>query len=133
MSIAGAIYSKLSGTSAVTALCGTRIYPGTGPESADYPLVITQQISAGVADTRSLDGPARHFRTLYQIDVMGSTQASVQALAKAIRQALDNVVNATWGGVSIKASMFDDQFDGNFEPAPNVYRIIQQYRIVYQE
>lgn len=128
-----AIYARLSGDAAVAALVGTRIYPQEGPENAVYPLIIYFQVSGGDKSSRGLTGAQKHFRTLQQVDILARTPAEAIAIAAAVRAALDGHVNQSWGGVTIPAALFDDQFDGNFEPAPNIHRIIQQYRICYAE
>ena len=131
--IHAAIFAHLSADAGLTALVGTRIYPQEGLENAVYPLISYFQVSSGDTWSRGLTGPQRHFRTLWQFDIIARTPIEAIAVAGALRAALDGLVNQTWGGVSIPASLFDDQFNGNFEPAPNVHRIIQQYRICYAE
>jgi len=131
--IGQALSARLTGDSAVTALVGTRIYPMEGPKDAAYPLITYMQVSSGDNSSRGLTGAQKHFRTLQQIDIYGRTALEAQAIASAVRASLDGQVNQTWGGVSVPAALFDDQFDGNFEPNPNLHRIIQQYRIVVSE
>lgn len=129
--IGAAIYARLSGDAGVSALVGTRIYPGAGPEGATYPLVLYNQIDSGAV--RDLSSATDHFRTLQQIDVYATTKSSAVAIAAAVRASLDYKLNQTWGGLSIPASRFDDQFDSGFEEGSNLHRIIQQYRISYKE
>lgn len=135
--LGNAIFARLASVSGVTALVGanpSRIWPGAGPETPTRPYLLYNQISSGAADVRALRGRARIFRTLQQIDVYADAAAQADALAKAVRSALDGVdEETTWGGMTIMLSMFDDQFDSGFEPATNLHRIIQQYRIVYKE
>lgn len=135
--IGDAVFSRLASVSGVTALVGTapsRVWPGAGPENPVRPYVLYNQIASGAAETRALRGRVGTFRTLQQLDLYGDTSAQVTALANAVRGALDGVESeTTWGGMTIMLSMFDDQFDSGFEPATNLHRIIQQYRIVYKE
>jgi len=135
--IGNAIFARLASVSGVTALVGanpSRIWPGAGPETPARPYLLYNQISSGAVDTRALRGRARIFRTLQQIDVYADTAAQADALAKTVRGAFDGIdEETTWGGMTIMLSMFDDQFDSGFEPATNLHRIIQQYRIVHKE
>lgn len=132
--LATALFARLTSVSAVTALVGTRSYPGAGPENPIYPLILYGQINSGAGDARTLTGAAVYFRTLQQIDIYARTRATVEATAKAVRGALDGVEAETmWGGLTIMLSMFDDQFDSAFEADTNLHRIIQQYRITYKE
>ena len=131
--IGAALFARLSADAAVAALVGTRIYPQEGPEDAPLPLISYFQVSSGDASSRGLSGAQKHFRTLQQIDIYARTALEAQQIASAVRASLDGQVNQNWGGVTIPAALFDDQFDGNFEPDPNVHRIIQQYRIVVAE
>lgn len=135
--IGNAVFARLASVSGVTELVGSnpsRIWPGAGLETPTRPYVLYNQISSGAADTRALRGRAGIFRTLQQIDVYADTYSDALALANAVRGALDGVESeTTWGGMTIMLSMFDDQFDSGFEPATNLHRIIQQYRIVYKE
>lgn len=131
--ISTAIFAKLSGVTAVTDLVGTKLYPQQAPADAEYPLVTFAQVTDGSKETRPLTGQVKLFRTLQQFDIYSRDRANVDAIANAIRGAIDAVTNETWGGMAIKAAIFDFQLDGNFEPDPNLFRIIQQYRISYLE
>lgn len=131
--IAVALYAKLSGTTAVTDLISTRVYPDVAPEGAIYPFVTFQQVSDGNLDARPLVGAATYFRTLQQIDIYARLRSEADAVANAIRGALDGATGQTWGGVAIKAALFDQQIDADFEEDANIRRVIQQYRVVFQE
>lgn len=128
--IDAALFARLTSATA-SAIIATRAYPQKAPPDATYPLLTYFQVTAGVEDTRVLAGPVTHFRTLQQIDLYARTRAAAIALANAVRTDLDGLVNQTWGGLSIKASIFDLQLDLTFEAEPNLHRIMQQYRIAY--
>jgi len=55
MGIEAGIYSRLSGSTAVTALVGTRVYPQVVPQGASYPNVRFAVISDEVVN--ALGGP----------------------------------------------------------------------------
>lgn len=131
--ISEAIFERLGQVVAVTDIFGRRFYPGEPPEGTDYPIINWKQISSGSSDTRSILGPAKLFRTLQQLDLRGRNRNQLDLGAAAIRTALDDQHKKVWGGKIIRLSSFDDQFDLDFEPDPNLHRIIQQYRIVYLE
>lgn len=130
--IDAALHEALTADAAVAADIGTRAYPQNAAPHSDYPLVSYMQIAAGVEETRKLDGPVSHFRTLWQIDIYARTRAAAIALADKVRAALDGKINEEWGGFTILAAIFDDQRDGTFEADANLHRIIQQYRISWQ-
>jgi len=125
--IGPALFAKLTGDSGVSSLVATRVYPQIAPENADYPHLVYQQISAGPA--RRLDGASDTFGTLQQVDIYARTKAVAETVADAVRACLDGRGRETWGATVIKASTFDEQYDGSFEETPNLHRIIQQYRI----
>jgi len=131
--ISTAIIAKLDSVSAVTDLIGTKVYPQQAPAGVDYPIVTFSQVTDGSKETRPLVGAVKLFRTLQQFDIYSRDRAQADAIANAVRGALDAVTNETWGGLTIKAAIFDFQLDADFEPDPNLYRIIQQYRISYLE
>ncbi len=79
MSIQGAIYNILSGTAAVTALVGTRIYPVVAPDGAEYPLIVytvfsNERILASGGST-DLNNPS------IQISCWGDSYASARNVA----------------------------------------------------
>ena len=129
--IEAALYARLT-----TPTMGAKVRDQVTSTQTDYEtgMVVYQQIAAGVEDTRSVGGPVTIFRTLQQIDIYATKKSRALALANEVRTRLDGQINQTWGGLTIKASIFDDQRAGNFQDTPEisgVYRIIQQYRIVY--
>lgn len=128
-----ALFARLTKDSAVSALIDTRVYPQVAPPKAVYPLVTHMLVDDGSRSARPVAGAATLFRTLNEVDIYARRRLEALELAAAVRAALDGKINEVWGGMAIKASMFDRQFDGSFDADPNLHRIIQQYRISFSQ
>lgn len=109
-----ALYSRLSGQSAVTDLIGTRLYPVPAPQNASLPFATFQRVST-TRGREVANGPNGLVRTRVQFDVYdtvetGGGRASVLAVANAVRGALDGF-RGTVAGVEIKQIIVEDDRD----------------------
>lgn len=85
------VYLLLAGNSGVTALVGTNIFPaGMIPQEVTARPVITYQTIAGSPENVLTDRAPVDFERV-QIDCWGTTFASAQAVADAVRAACENV------------------------------------------
>ena len=84
--VATGLLALLLATSAVTALCSTRISADRMEQAAATPFVVY----TGTAEPqRSLDGTVHGTRTVFEIQCWASTRAAADALAAAVMAALD--------------------------------------------
>jgi len=89
MTLQDAIYAKLSGTTAITNLVGTKIYPITAAEGESGPYIIFQTIASTPAQTHA--EPAGAIFRLVQFACFASTYEAANALRAAVVAALDGV------------------------------------------
>lgn len=135
MSLETAIYSYLSGVTAVTDLVGTRIYPGQAPQGVALPYVIQFRVS-----TRRfphVGGPSGMVRTRIQIDVYAATLDSAQSVFDALRDNLDGWRATLMDDVYVQSVNLDDEAN-DFTPSqdgadPGVHRIRADFIFVYSE
>ena len=87
MSIETDLYTTLSTTAGVTAICSTRIYPSLAPESATLPYLTYQLITGGRIST--ITGVNDMTRKRIQLSCHASTYAESKSLADAVDAALE--------------------------------------------
>jgi uncharacterized protein DUF3168 len=112
-SLSRGLYAFLSTYAPLTAIVGTRIYPGLAPTSAVFPYVTIQELM--VASHYHLDGATATFDTMAQIDVWSLEPMQAQQLAKIIRQSMDGLP-AAWDGLEVDGVFVDSETDAP-EPA----------------
>ena len=84
MTIANLLYSKLAGTTAVSTIVSTRIYPVIMPQDPTVPAISYQQISM-----TEQDGTSTLREQRYQVDCWDDDFAGVQTLGDAVQAALE--------------------------------------------
>lgn len=112
-SLARALYAFLSTYPPLTAIIGTRLYPGIAPTSAVFPYVTMQDLM--VASHYHLDGATATLDSMVQIDCWALEPMQAQQLAKIIRLAMDGMP-AAWDGLEVDGVFFDSEQDAP-EPA----------------
>lgn len=122
------IFARLSASSAVTALLGTnpvRVFPVILPQKKEYPAVV-YSVSYQPSDTIK-DEPATRdlylvqFRIWAPAEVPAEAYAKCEAIAAAIRSALD-LVTGTAGGVTVDGCYFTGGRDGADDNLEYFYR-----------
>lgn len=104
------IYSLLSGNSSVSAIVGTRIYPGgTIPQDAVLPAIVWLAVSGVPNTTMTEHSPVDAVRV--QIDCWATTYTQALALATAARTALQDAGN------------FQSLNPDSFDPTTKRYRV----------
>jgi hypothetical protein len=88
MSQSAAIYSKLSGDTALSALVGTRIFPAIAPANTATPYVVWQKIASSYASTHA--EAAGQGIDLIQFACFASTFDAADAVRAALISTLDN-------------------------------------------
>lgn len=119
MEIEAGLYSKLSGTAAVTALVGTRMYPLAAPQTAAMPNLAWQWISGrpGIAHGYAAGTAAgtAGAEARIQITCLAATYTAAKALAAAVRTALHGA-SGSWGGLSVGECRVDNERDEYSRP-----------------
>lgn len=122
MKASSALYSVLSGASAVTDLVSTRIYPVKAPQNVAHPYITFQQITGGYVN--SLSGYSGLRSPLYQVDVWADDYPGATDIAKAVRQAMD-------AATTIKTVLIEERED--YENDTSLYRVSQDFSIWHKE
>lgn len=86
MTLEEAIYGKLTGDAAVTALLGTRVYPGQAPQSSNLPVLVYQRASQKKLVT--LTGVINLNRYGMRLDLWAADYATCNGLYNAVRDCL---------------------------------------------
>lgn len=113
------VYTLLINNTAVAALVGTRVFPaGIIPQDVtDRPAIAYQTV--GGTPLNLLGGGARGDNERVMIDCWDYTLAGAQALAAAVRAALDDLSALQAAGVACECK----SFNGNdFEPQTKTFR-----------
>ena len=89
-----AVWRRLTEDPGVTALVGNRIYYQVRPDGAPYPCIVLNVIS--VVPRRDLDGVA-WTETRIQVTAMAQTESVAEAVATAVRRALEGLQGSVAG------------------------------------
>lgn len=129
MAVEEALYAKLEGTAAVSALVGTRIYPLRMPDKVTLPAIRYQRVdtqrplvmgvATGLADI------------LMQVDCWGATATTMFTLRDEIRQALERWRQS--GPPVIQDTFIVGEQDMGFELDAQAYRGTVDVRIWAEE
>lgn len=125
MSIDGAIYSRLSGYAALTALVGLRIYPIVAPEAASYPLVVFTKIANDKQQAHG--GVTGLINPTYQVSCWADTASSVRSVADQVVAALQDY-SGTLSSTEIQWSFYDNESE-MYEPTTKKYHIAITFEI----
>ncbi len=128
MSIDDALYTRLSGYSALTALVSTRIYPILLPQDCDLPAVAYQKISEISEHAMGIDSTVLQKR--FQVSAFAEKYSMAKDVAAQIRAALSRY-RATVGGVIIQDILFEGEIVLH-EPDTDIYHIPLDF-IVYHD
>lgn len=112
-SLARALYAFLSTYAPLTALVGTRIYPGIAPTSAVFPYVTLQELMVG--STYHLDGATATHDSMVQVDCWSLEPMQAHQMAQVIRLSMDGMP-AAWDGLEVDGVFIDSEQDAP-EPA----------------
>ena len=124
-----AIIAHLLSTSAVTTLVGQRIYYRRTAQAPALPFCVLWRVSS--PRVHSLAGGTGLVRALLQLDTFATSGLAARGVANAVRGALDGLRQEV-NGVSLQAVLLHDEFD-SYEESLEYSRIIQEYRVWYQE
>lgn len=115
MTLQAFLYSYLTANAGVSAIVGTRVYESLVPQGAAYPAISYSLVSrSGEAD--SLDGADEQAVYRMQVNCWATSGVNRQALASAVRSALNGYVG-TYSGKVIQEIWLDNELDQD-EPMP---------------
>jgi len=134
-----AVVAILELDAGVTALVGTRIYPKVLPQNVTYPAIRYQRISTARGQFRVMTrsgGKATRQQPRFQLDSYGLTESSVQAVAAAVRAALDGYAGVA-ATLKIDQILIEDE-GGDLEldvgdDSASVNRVRQDYLVSHAE
>lgn len=93
-----ALYARLNGDAALSALVGTRTYPGLVPQDQVLPMVAFVRVDE--SEDELMGGDADIEQTGYEVTSFGSDYDSCEAVHEAVRNALRRF-RGTSGGVEV--------------------------------
>lgn len=128
MSLETELRARLAADAGVSALVAARIYPLRLPQTPVYPALTYRRVSG--LGVHNLSGAAGRGRSRIQVDCWAETYLGAQALAAAARASLDGF-NGTL--VTLRAVIFRENELDDFEDAPELYRVIQDWRISHDD
>jgi hypothetical protein len=129
VTIEEALYTKLSGTAAISTLVAARIYPAPLAQEIANPCISYQRIDT--PREYSHGGYSSLAVPRFQVDCLADTYEGAYALANAVRQAVQGS-SGTWGSVSIYACFVVDERD-SFEENPRTFRRSLDLQIHHEE
>lgn len=131
-----AIYSKLTSTTAITNLVGTRIYPLQLPQNPTYPAIAYQCVSR--TPIRDSDNALGLLRSRFQFDIytlrdVPDQSGDINALniAAALRSTLDTW-RETIDSIRVVLSMYDSE-NMSYIGGLNLYQISIDFMITHEE
>lgn len=125
--------SALVGSTAVTSIVGTRIYPVLAPASAPLPLVTWRR--SGITRSQTLGNPMGVPQVSVEYQIFAATYETAREVADAMRLILDGY-GGTVDNVEVKQVALTDESD-DLVPQEgaetSLYSVRQQYEIWWQE
>lgn len=120
------VFSRLTGDAGVTDLVGQRVYPLRLPQEPTYPAIMYQRVSTNEAHTHDQAGGLAESRV--QFDCLAVTYSQAQALAAAVRAALNGWVD---DGNGILACLLENQID-LYEDTTESYRVVLDFMLKWR-
>jgi len=126
--------TALVGSTAVTSIIGTRIYPVLAPASAALPLVTWRR--SGIERGQTLAGPVGLPRVSVEFSIYGTTYEQAREVADSMRVVLDGY-GGTVDNTTVRQTSLEDESDDFVTLAgadmPPVYQITQRYDLWWTE
>ena len=129
MTLEDALYTKLTGTTAVSDLVGDRVYPAPLPQNIADPCISFQRIDT--PREYSLTGYANLASPRIQVDCWAETYEGATALANAVRQAVQGF-SGDIGSVTVYAVFVVDERD-SYEENSRSFRRSLDLQIHHKE
>ena len=126
--------TALVGTTAVTSLVSSRIYPVLAPASAALPFVTWRR--SGIEREQTLGGPMGMPRVSVEYSIYGTTYEEARQVADSMRRVLDGY-GGTSDNTEVKQTSLEDESDDFVQLAgadlPPVYQVTQRYDVWWSE
>ena len=126
--------TALVGTTAVSSLVSSRIYPVLAPASAALPFVTWRR--SGIDREQTLGGPMGMPRVSVEYSIYGTTYEEARQVADAMRRVLDGY-GGTSDNTEVKQASLEDESDDFVQLAgadlPPVYQVTQRYDVWWSE
>lgn len=126
--------TALVGSTNVTTLVGTRIYPVLAPASATLPFVTWRR--TGIERQQTLGSPAGMPRVTVDYEIYGTTYEQTRSVADAMRRILDGY-GGTVDNTTVNQTSLENESDDFVTLAgadlPPVYQVTQTYDVWWQE
>ena len=126
--------TALVGTTSVTSLVSSRIYPVLAPASASLPFVTWRR--SGIQREQTLGGPMGMPRVSVEYSIYGTTYEEARQVADAMRLVLDGY-GGTSNNTEVKQTSLEDESDDFVQLAgadlPPVYQVTQRYDCWWSE
>jgi hypothetical protein len=126
--------TALVGTTAVTSLVSSRIYPVLAPASAALPFVTWRR--SGIEREQTLGGPMGMPRVSVEYSIYGTTYEEARQVADSMRRVLDGY-GGTSDNTEVKQASLEDESDDFVQLAgadlPPVYQVTQRYDVWWSE
>ena len=122
-----AIINRLLATAGVTALVGTRVYPGARTQGSALPALVFNRIS-GVRDY-TMTQASGLVESRVMVDVWAASYGAAKTLARAARAALSGI-SGTFSGIEIQGVFLDgerDSFEG--EAPKRLFRVSMDFKV----
>jgi hypothetical protein len=127
--IEDALFTKLSGTTAISDIVGTRIHPVKMPDNPTFPSITYQRISSTREQT--MQGRVSYCEAIMQIDIWSQDYDVTRDLASKVFSALEGF-RGPISSVDIQAILSQNEID-LFEDDVKVYRRSQTFRVIFIE
>lgn len=130
-SIEEALYTKLAGTAAVTALVGTRIYPASSVQVTDPQITHVTYEKVDGMPYHTHDGPGTFRRARMSYTAKGPTFASAKAIGDAVLAALDGF-QGTVLTVQIQAVLSQEDGIPDYDPETRQHLLMVDFETAYK-
>lgn len=126
--------TALVGSTSVTSIVGTRIYPVLAPASAALPFVTWRR--SGIQREQTLTAPMGIPRVSVEYSIYGTTYEQAREVADAMRRVLDGY-GGTSDNTTVRQTSLEDESDDFVTLAgadlPPVYQITQRFDCWWSE
>lgn len=126
--------SALVGSTVVSSMVGTRIYPLVAPASAALPFITWRR--SGISREHTLAGPMGMPSVSVEMQIFAPTYEDVRELADRVRLVLDGY-GGTVNNTEVKHTSLEQESDDFVQltggDLPPIYQVTQTFNVLWQE